>query len=152
MCAKQWKSISAKGDNALKNDNPKLAIYFYTKSMSEAGRMINETILKFDGDTAMLGLYTTSCKLLVAACKKANKQQVIEKYIEDACNSVFDVIRNPGYPLLIRGKSIRAFEELFTIFKEAEPEKAYHLIGTKLYELYTYIQEMQPLAMDIQRN
>ncbi len=35
MCANQWKSIVAKGNNALENADTNLAVYYYTKSMSE---------------------------------------------------------------------------------------------------------------------
>ncbi len=152
MCAKQWKSIVVKGDDAFKNADTKLAIYFYTKSMSEGERMINETVLNFDGDTDMLGLYTTSCKLLAGACKKANKNKYAITCINEALNKLLDVIKNPGYPILMRGKSIRAFEDLFTIANECEPENALNVIGSMLYELNIYVQQMLPADRDIQRN
>ncbi len=152
MCLKQWKSIVANGNNALENADTNLAVYYYTKSMSEGERMINKTILNFDGDTDMLGLYTTSCKLLVGACKKANKKKDAITCINEAMNKLLDVIKNPGYPILMRGKSIRAFEDLFTIANECEPEKALNVIGSMLYELNIYVQQMLPAHRDIQHN
>ena len=153
MCGQQWKSIVAKGDNALKNADTRLAIYYYTKSMSEGERMINKTILNFDGDTGMLGLYTTSCKLLAGACKKANKKKDAIICINEAMSKLSDIIKNPGYPILMRGKSIRAFEELFTIVKECETVEAIDdVIGHKLHELSFYIKQMLPVERDIQQN
>jgi hypothetical protein len=152
MCAKQWNSIVAKGNNALENADTRLAIYYYTKSMSEGERMINNTILNFDGDTDMLGLYTKSCKLLVGACKKANKKKDAIICINEAMSKLSEVIKNPGYPILMRGKSIRAFEELFTIVKESETVEAINVIEHKLHELSFYIKQMLPVERDIQRN
>jgi hypothetical protein len=120
--------------------------------MSEGERMINKTVLNFDGDTDMLRLYTTSCKLLVTACKKANKKKDAIICINEAMSKLSDIIKNPGYPISMRGKSIRAFEELFTIVKESETVEAINVLGHKLYELSSYIKQMLPVERDIQQN
>ncbi len=114
--------------------------------------MINKTILNFDGDTGMLGLYTTSCQLLVGAGKKANKKKDAIICINEAMSKLSDIIKNPGYPILMRGKSIRALEELFTIVKECETKEEANVIGHKLYELRFYIKQMLPVERDIQQN
>ncbi len=114
--------------------------------------MIIKKILNFDGDTGMLGLYTTSCKLLAGACKKANKKKDAIICINEAMSKLSDIIKNPGYPILMRGKSIRAFEELFTIVKESETVEAINVIGHKLHELSFYIKQMLPVERDIQQN
>lgn len=152
MCAKQWKNIIAKGDDALKNNNLKIATDYYVKSMSEAERMIKQTILNFDGETDMLGLYTASCKLVVSLCIKANKKNDAAQYIDEACNKIFDVIKNPGYPIAIRGKSIRAFEILFKVIEEVETSNANIVINKKLKDLKMYIQQMQSFQLEILRN
>jgi len=105
MCAKQWKSIVARGDDALQNTTNKPAIYFYTKSMSEAERMIKETILNSDGDTEMLNLYTASCRMLAMAYTKTRQQKTALLHIDAACTKIVEVIKNPGYPIPLRGQN-----------------------------------------------
>jgi hypothetical protein len=72
--------------------------------------------------------------------------------INEAMNKLLDVIKNPGYPILMRGKSIRAFEDLFIIANECEPEKALSFIGSISNELNIYVKQMLPAHIDIQRN
>ncbi len=56
--------------------------------------MIIKKILNFDGDTDMLGLYTTSCHLLVGAGKKANKKKDAVICINEAMSKLSAIIKN----------------------------------------------------------
>lgn len=110
---RKWSKLILLGAADLDADDIIKAISRYERAQILADRLIDETIVTFDGDMSPLTMYSDSCKGLVQAHQRAGDSAAAHLCLEQTAERLLAVMKNPSYPLLMRGKMIRAFEPLF---------------------------------------
>lgn len=110
---RKWSKLILLGAAALDADDITNAISYYERAQILADRLIDETIVTFDCDISPLTMYSDSCMSLVQAHQRACDSAAAHLCLEQTAQRLLAVMKNPSYPLLMRGKMIRAFEPLF---------------------------------------
>lgn len=95
-------------------------------------------------------MYSQSCQGLVQVHQRSGDSATARLCMEQAAQRLLAVLKNPGYPMLIRGKVIRAFEPLFNLViqfyqSEGHPEEAITWISNWLAEVQKQVARTRPV-------
>lgn len=154
---KKWSNMILLGAADFDAGNADKAARHYRRALMLAERLIEETMLAFDGDTRPLNLYNFAGCCLVQLHIRTGDSAAACACLEQTGRKFMAILNNSGYPLLIRGKTIREFEPLMNLAIEffnaqGRPDEAYTMIGDWLTEINRYVSRMRPVAETVLMN
>lgn len=151
---KQWSKLVIRGTESIETGDCEGAIASFKLSRVLAVRMMDDTILKFDGDVLFLDLYNHSTACLQEAYQKSGDSAAAEACLMDAKEKYLAVLRNPAYPLLVRGRAIRALKGLIKLAvrfydSEGQRETAYVVANSWIKEVKGFVARMPSLQQAV---
>ncbi len=154
---KKWSRLILLGSTNLEASNLAKAISCYERAQLMVDRLIDNTIVDFDGDIIPLTMYSDSCKVLIQTHQHAGNSAEAYLELEQAARRLLSVMKNLSYPLLIRGKAIRSLEQLFILAihfyqSQGRPDDALTWIRACLFEIKQQITIMRPVQETVRMN
>ncbi len=154
---KTWAALIRRGDEAFEKGDGSAAIRTFKRAQAVSERLIDETIFQFDGETQMLNLFNYAGLCLIDTYLRLNDSASAEACLETMNRKFLTILKNPVFPVPIRGKTIREFELLFNAIIEfyqsiGRPERASPVIEQSLAEIRNYVAALQPMDEVVRQN
>lgn len=151
---KQWSKLVISGTEIIETGNYEGAIIQFKRSRTLALQMMDDTILRFDGDVFFLDLYNHSTACLQEIYQKSGDSAAAEACLTEAKEKYLAVLRNPAYPLLVRGRVIRALKGLIKLAvrfydSEGRRQDAYTAANAWIREVKEFVARMPSLQQAV---
>lgn len=154
---RKWSKLILLGTADLDAGNVEKAIAYYERAQTVAERLIDDTIMTFDGDISPQNLYNHTCCCLVTAHQQIGDSVSARSCLMQTGHKFLAVLNSTSYPILMRGNVIRAFEPLFDLAirfhrTEGRPDEAYAWVGDWLTEVKRYVSRTRPFEEAVRMN